>query len=423
VKTCTQCNSQLLGPVSFCPFCGQTTGTTAATAIPPKVEVAGTTVSDMAAGPMPTLAPTLRHAQTPKPISPPKSTASTPQGAARQPEKPKEPARPTGPTTTPRVVTVEKEPVKVPPKADTPKARGKFLRNAAIAVAILIVLLGFLSRGPNKQDVLCDQQVAAGTKLAQGGDVADAAEQSRLAATSCTGSRTVKASELQTLVTTTRTAQIARAQCTRSYDMVSSRLNDGRLNAAVNALNQLPSSCATSSDATHLRDQIEQVSASADATEQKVRAAIGAGDSIAALAALQDLARLDRFRPTLPALRTQIGAIRAVKPADQAAGPNGSTAANFNSPAPANSTQPPVIARPSPQIVQPTAPAYNNQAALAQQFLNDAQTALGQSRFDAAKTYLDSARRMDPNNQRIDVLTRAVREREHEVLQDETSIK
>jgi hypothetical protein len=422
VKTCNQCNSQLLGPVGFCPFCGQTTGTTT-TAVPPKREVANATVSDTAAGAVSTLVPTSSPAQKPKPSSLPKSAGSTPPGAARQPEKSKGPAQPTGPITPSRVVTVEKEPVKIPPKPDTPKARGKFLRNAGIAVAILIVLLGFLNRGPSKQDVQCDQQVAAGTKLAQGGDVAGAAEQSRLAATSCTGSRTAKASELQTLLTTTRTAQIARAQCARSYDMVSSRLNDGRLNAAVNALNQLPSSCATSSDATHLRDQIEQVSASADATEQKVRAAIGAGDSIAALVALQDLARLDRFRPTLPSLRTQVGAIRAVKPADQAPGPNGSTAANFNSPAPTNSTQPPVIARPSPQIVQPPAPAYNNQAALAQQFLNDAQTALGQSRFDAAKTYLDSARRMDPNNPRIDVLTRTVRDREHEVLQDETSIK
>lgn len=412
MKPCIQCNSQLLGPVSFCPFCGHTT-----IAFPPKVGVANPTVSNTVAGP----APTSRQAQTLESVPPsPASAGRTPQEAARQQKIPKEPAHPNTPE---RSVSVEKELVKVPAKTDTSKARGKFLRNAAIAVAILIVLIGFLSRGPNKQDVLCDQQVGAGTKLAQSGDFAGATEQSRLAASSCMGSRTAKASELQTLVTTTRTAQIARAQCARSYDTVSSRLNDGRLNAAINALNQLPSACTTSSEATHLRDQIEQVSAFADATEQKVRAAIGAGDSIAAMAALQDLARLDRFRPTLPALRTQIGALRAVKPSDQAAGPNGSTTATFNSPAPANSTQPPVIARPSPQVVQPTAPAFNNQPALAQQFLNDAQTALGQNRFDAAKTYLDSARRMDPNNPRIDVLTRAVRDREHEVLQDETSIK
>jgi hypothetical protein len=75
------------------------------------------------------------------------------------------------------------------------------------------------------------------------------------------------------------------------------------------------------------------------------------------------------------------------------------------------------------QTAQPAAPAYNNQAALIQQFLSDAQTALAQSRFDAAKTYLDSARRMDPSNPQIDALARAIQNREHEVLQNETSIK
>jgi hypothetical protein len=417
VKNCIQCDSRLFGTVSFCPFCGRATGTTPAAVVPPKPVVADATVSDTPSQTIPAPIPTQKPKSTPIPPQ------STPQEPAPQRVKPAAPTASTDPNRLPAAVVPEKEPVKAPLSSGTPKARSKFLRNAAIAVIVLIALLGFFGRGSNKQDVTCDQQVEAGTKLAQSGDLAGASEQSRLAATSCKGSHSVKATELQTLVTTAQTAQTAHAQCARSYDVVSSRLNDGRLNAAVNGLNQLPPSCAGSSEAAHLKDQIEQATTAADATEQKVRAAIGAGDAIAALAAVQDLARLDRFRSSLHALRTQIAAIRATKPVDQAAGANGSTTTFSNQPAPAIVAQPPIIARPASQAVQPVAPTYNNQAVLAQQFLNDAQTALGQNRFDAAKTYLDSARRMDPNNPRIDALARTVRDREHEVLQDDTSIK
>jgi hypothetical protein len=297
------------------------------------------------------------------------------------------------------------------------------LPGAAIAVVVLIVLIGFIGHGRNKQEIACDQQAEAGTKLVQSGDFAGAAEQSRLAAASCTGGRSSKATELQATLTVAQAAKAVHTKCARAYDIVSSRLNEGRLNAAINALNQLPPSCSDSTETKQLRDQIDQASAAADATEQNVRTAIAAGDAVAALAAVQDLARLDRFRATLPALRTQIAGLRTAKPVEQGVGTNGSTASFSNQPATGAATQPPAIARPAMQTAQPAAPAYNNQAALIQQFLSDAQTALAQSRFDAAKTYLDSARRMDPSNPQIDALARAIQNREHEVLQNETSIK
>ena len=60
---------------------------------------------------------------------------------------------------------------------------------------------------------------------------------------------------------------------------------------------------------------------------------------------------------------------------------------------------------------------------MAQSFLRDAERALLEGKFDAAKTYLDSARRVDPTNPRIDSLSRRIRDREHQVLQTETTIK
>ncbi|WP_307260513.1 hypothetical protein [Paraburkholderia graminis] len=191
------------------------------------------------------------------------------------------------------------------------------------------------------------------------------------------------------------------------------------MKAAISGLNQLPLACAGSADASQIKEQVEQASTAADAAEQQARTAIDAGDVAAAVAAVDDLARLDRFRTILPSLRAQIASI----PATKAPVLGTEQAASASEPAPAIAAQPPTILRPAPQPVQPVAPAFNGQATAAREFLNDAQTALEQSRFDAAKTYIDSARRMDPNNPRIDALARVVRDRERQVLQDETTIK
>ena len=420
MKNCIQCDSRLFGTVSFCPFCGHATGSTPATVTLPKVEAdAG----------MSETTPRASAPQPPTPVTPPAidtSASSSTRNTSAAPIPQVKPPKHTQADAIrkPAVASVSKAPETHQPKpTDKPKTTRKFLPGAAIAVVVLVVLIGLIGHGRNKQEIACDQQVDAGTKLVQSGDLAGAAEQSRLAAASCTGSRSSKATELQATLTAAQAAKAVHAKCARAYDVVSSRLNEGRLNGAINALNQLPPSCSDSSETKQLRDQIDQASAAADATEQNVRTAIAAGDAVAALAAVQDLVRLDRFRATLPALRTQIAGISTAKPVEQGVGTNGATASFSNQPATGAATQPPAIARPATQTAQPAAPAYNNQAALIQQFLSDAQTALAQSRFDAAKTYLDSARRMDPRNPQIDALARAIQNREHEVLQNETSIK
>jgi hypothetical protein len=58
-----------------------------------------------------------------------------------------------------------------------------------------------------------------------------------------------------------------------------------------------------------------------------------------------------------------------------------------------------------------------------QAFLRDAETALAQSRFDAARTYVDSARRIDPGNAQAARLLQRIRERELQVLRNETTIR
>ena len=60
---------------------------------------------------------------------------------------------------------------------------------------------------------------------------------------------------------------------------------------------------------------------------------------------------------------------------------------------------------------------------MAQSFLRDAERAMADGRFDAAKTYVESARRIDPGNSQAATLARRIKERELQYLKEETSIK
>lgn len=60
---------------------------------------------------------------------------------------------------------------------------------------------------------------------------------------------------------------------------------------------------------------------------------------------------------------------------------------------------------------------------MAKTFLLDAETAMNQFKFDAAKTFVESARRIDPNNPQAAKLSSRIKERELQYLNEETSIK
>jgi tetratricopeptide (TPR) repeat protein len=65
----------------------------------------------------------------------------------------------------------------------------------------------------------------------------------------------------------------------------------------------------------------------------------------------------------------------------------------------------------------------NSQTELISTFLNDAETALTQLKFDAAKTYVESVRRIDPGNPQAVLMTQRIAERERRYLREETTIK
>lgn len=418
MKNCIQCDKRLFGTVAFCPFCGTTT-----CEVPVELAVAQTVVSAQVEE--------LASAREKGAVA----VAPEPDQERSQPQQPQQRKANGRAEKTPSrdaekapAVTVKQERqarAKAAPQKEAPqpvqkgqaKRPRKWLRNSALGAGAIVVVLMLIGRGASKHEVACNQQIDAGTKLLQSGDLAGAAQQGKLAAASCTGSLEAKATAFQTLVTNAESAAASvHAQCSRAYNAVMSRLHDGRLSAAVSGLNQLPLACAGTPDANQLKDQVEQASTAADTAEQQARTAIAAGNTDAAMEALNDLARLDRFRQVLPSLRAQATAIATTVPAvtstDQAAL--------------ASAAQPPVLQAPVAQPVHPsTVPSSgaNGEALAAQQFIRDAQTALAQGRFDAAKTYLDTARRLNPDNPRIDALARVVRDRERQVLEDDTTIK
>ncbi|MFM0211178.1 hypothetical protein PQQ96_27665 [Paraburkholderia sediminicola] len=412
MENCTFCKKRHFGPVKFCPFCGM------ATSAAPAPELARELASSEPVASYPDVPETQSGATPASAVAVPVASADakeqpapTAPRAAADLRKDAGVATPVKAARKARVTTTEPG-VEQPTPPSKPRKPRKILRNLALGAIAIVALLAFLGRGPNKQDILCTQQVEEGTRLVQKGDLAGATAQSDLAATSCTGDQSAKATQLQTLVAT---AKATRSECMRAYETVTARLNDGGLSAAVNGLNQLSLTCADSDDAARLKTQVEQASAAADAAEQQVRTAITGGDSVSAAAAVADLARIDRFRPTLASLRAQIADIPAAKPVEPTPAPPAPVPVVAGQPANAQSTMPPVV--------QQSAPAFNGQAAAAQQFLNDAQAALAQNHFDAAMTYIDSARRMDPTNARINALARVVQDRERQVLQDDTTIK
>ena len=122
------------------------------------------------------------------------------------------------------------------------------------------------------------------------------------------------------------------------------------------------------------------------------------GDMRGAQASLDRLQGQNREHAELPALRAEVrAAIAAQKPA----------------PAPLPAPRP-VVPPPDPAPAPPL---------LAQDFLRQAERALAQSRFDAARTYVDSALRIDPSNAQAGSLLRRIRERELQVLREETTIR
>lgn len=354
-----------------------------------------------------------------------------------------------------------------PPGAGAPRGRGKpkFKLGWFKVLLILIGLLVILSRcggGSPEDKKACLTALSQGNKLLARGDVAGAGIQSANANAYCRGDTRAKAEELQTAVAKAENSGTA---CSRALKTVDGLLDNHQLDSARNRLDKLDKKCAADAGAKKLRQRLSTAQSAANSATDAVRRALNQRDAGAAAKALDRLNGLNRDSADLPGLRAMLASLQAEKAAAVAAAPapisttapasaqvqaqtparapaSGQASAplqpSATTPALTRATTPaPQVTSTTPQIATPAtstlarsqpAPAvrqevHNAKAEMAVSFIQDAETALSQSRFDAARTYLDSARRMDPNSPRLDTVGRQIRDRERQMMQQETTIR
>lgn len=435
---CLSCNSRLYASVTYCPYCGSAT------------------VSPLAASEEPpALTPTLLETVTTKVER--KSVQAKSGHASKSPEKTPSPVAPAigviskpkpstdpEPEPAPESIAPSKHASNSPP---TPIAKdldndgGKRFGTkvaSALGIVVLAIAAMYVARSNVQEPDACEEALTKAANMLAGGDAANARSQIIVGMASCNSNDQAKAREMLVVADKALAVQSA---CERSIRQISSAITDRRLLSARSSLDQLETACANSSLVRGLREQIDAGQASAVAAESEARAFIALGDLTSAADAVDKVASSNREFQGLPQLRKQMQeSLRAqdatpqppISESPQAQATEVSKAPLIvTSPAPlaahpqGPSTQPPKVAQ---QSSMPSAPAtpitppVSTQAEMAQGFLRDAETALRQMKFDAAKTYVEGALRVDPNNAKAAALARRIKEREVQYLNEETSI-
>ncbi|OYO32239.1 hypothetical protein CD932_14705 [Janthinobacterium sp. PC23-8] len=281
-------------------------------------------------------------------------------------------------------------------------------------LALVIVYMNGKPGGNSES--ACNDAIDSGLKLVANGSLDGARQKLATAKNVCTGKSSAKAEDLQAAIAK---AGAASSGCQRSVKAIEKALDGKRLQSAGEAIAKLDVDCAGAATVESLRKQLARQQAAAASVQVGVRQALDNQDASAAQSGIARLEAIDREYPELKQLKADSQALNTPAPAPLDPAPT--------RPAQAELAVPRAVERAVPAAVPVPAPAVDNGAAMrnemAQSFLRDAERAMADGRFDAAKTYLDSARRVDPNNPRIDNLSRRVRERERQVLQTETTIK
>lgn len=295
-----------------------------------------------------------------------------------------------------------------------------------LAVLVAGVFLFMRDKKPNVDAQACTNAFDMGMKALASKDMDTARLQMTTANGVCQGDARSKAASLQAAV---ERADTSRTACQRSFFQIEGLLDEHKLSSARTAIKELSSACAADPDAGTWRSRLAAGVTAAQGAQASLRAALDAKDLAQAKSSLQQLTNANRENPDLAALKAEVdqlaAAVAATAESAVAAAPAAAPAAV--TPAPVVEA-PPAILLPAPRERSPARRADvenapNPKADMAAAFLHDAETALGQKKFDAARTYVDSARRMDPNNPRLDSMTQQIRERERQVLQQETTIR
>ncbi|MDZ5632806.1 hypothetical protein [Janthinobacterium sp. GMG1] len=398
---CNKCKTGLWTVVSHCPYCGHAVAGAArpAVAVPPPLPVPP---------PVASKPPPVPVAPAPKPKPPPVPVSAP---AAVPPPAPPKPAQP----------KAVPKPVPAAPPASTERSSPprKWLRWLG-GLAVLAVVIVYMNGKPGgKNESVCNDAIDSGLKLVANGSLDGARQKLATAKNVCTGKSSAKADDLQAAI---GKAGAASGSCQRGVRAIERNIDGHQLQSAVRGIAGLDVDCAGASSVDSLRKQLARQQAAAASVLVGVRQALDGKDATAARNGIARLEAIDREAVELPQLKADVQALSAA--AEPAPTPVETAPARVvpTEPAPARAVERPAVAERRP----PETPSVDSGAAMrnemAQSFLRDAERSLLEGKFDAAKTYLESARRVDPGNARIDNLSRRIRERERQVLQTETTI-
>jgi len=331
--------------------------------------------------------------------------------AAVPPSAPLTPARP----------PADRAPI---PPATRKGGKGKWI--AGGIALLLVVLYNVGSRDkPVIEENACESAFDQGTKAVTSGDLDAARTQALRASAECGDKERAKVNTLQRAIAA---AEKTDNTCQRNFRAIDGLLQDSRPGRARAGLNELTAACSNKPEAEALRTRLEATQEAIKAALADVRSALDARDQAQARAALAKLTSLNRDEPSLNQLKWEVDALdaaaaAAAQPAPPAEVfmPGAAPVPRAPSPEPAAQRVPSAPSAPSASGTQDAGAAQRT--SMATMFLRDAEQALLQRKFDAAKTYVESARRADPNNPQLDSMMQQIRDRERQMLQEETTIR
>lgn len=314
-------------------------------------------------------------------------------------------------------------PAAPPASTERPSPPRKWLRWLG-GIAVLAAVIVYMNGKPGgKNESACNDAIDSGLKLVANGSLDGARQKLATAKNVCTGKSSAKADDLQAAI---GKAGAASSGCQRSVRAIERAIDGHQLQSAAKGIAELDIDCAGAASVDSLRKQLARQQAAAASVLVGVRQALDGKDAVAAGNGIARLEAIDREAVELPQLKADVQALSAAAAPAPVAAPAAVPAPvptlAQQEPAPVRAVERSVVAERRPLETSPVDSGAAMRNEMAQSFLRDAERSLLEGKFDAAKTYLESARRVDPGNARIDNLSRRIRERERQVLQTETTI-
>lgn len=434
--TCASCEKPLFSAVSFCPYCGarQAPGSAApaqprdTAGVPAAEEPSASAAAAPAAEPSKGEKTRIRtrndqDAGTPATSKTTKTTTTATAAAA---------AAAASTAVAPPADGVGARPA----GTMVPKKGLKRWQKILLGLIVVVGLFAYMGQRNSSRGLVCQSALSEGQQALERGDLDAARQHSELAESNCAGPAKDQ------LATFQKAVQLASSVegCRSNQRLLNNQLNEHKLESASKTLARLVPKCAAEASSGKLRRRLTQAQASANTALQQTRRALTSQNLAGARQALATLLAINSEAEQRAELENDIVRLQTLSEARGDSQPAAVTAPT--APTPVQHTPAPAAVyapAPAPATVYapPPAPAAaadenraarpgsvaNAKAEMARTFINDAETALAQRRFDSARTYLDSARRMDPANPRLESLQQQIRDKERQLLQQDTSIR